>query len=183
MVDEQGRGGPEFAGGEEQAGKSGADRPKRKRREPTPAQRALGLLVRREHSQRELTRKLVARGVEAGEAAAAVTRLRDAGWQDDLRFACSLARSRAAGGYGPLYIRAELGTHGLPEQVTTAAFDALAEACEDDWPRSAAELVRRRFGTVAGDQARARKAADFLARRGFDGESIRAAVRGLPDDI
>ena len=179
MTDEQGRaGGGEPAGGAEAAGE-----PRRKRRERTPVQRALGLLVRREHSQRELTRKLVARGIEAAEAAAAVTRLRDAGWQDDVRFACSLARSRAASGYGPTYIRAELGTHGLPEQAVAAAFHALAEAGEDDWPRAAAELVRRRFGAVAGDSARARKAADFLARRGFDGDSIRAAVRGLPDDI
>ncbi|MGN6512143.1 MAG: regulatory protein RecX [Lysobacteraceae bacterium] len=189
MADEQGRGDgvpvpvPVPAGGGEADGRDGAGRPRRKRREPTPTQRALGLLVRREHSQRELTRKLVARGIEAGEAEAAVTRLRDAGWQDDVRFACSLARSRAANGYGPLYIRAELGTHGLPEQAATVAFDALAEAGEDDWPRAAAELVRRRFGAVAGDPARARKAADFLARRGFDGDSIRAAVRGLPDDF
>lgn len=184
MVDEQGSVElSEIAGGMEAAGKESAgNKPRRRRHEPTPAQRALGLLVRREHSQRELSRKLIARGVEPSEAAAAVGRLRDAGWQDDLRFACGLARSRATGGYGPFYIRAELGTHGLPEDLVTAAFDALAEGGEDDWPRLAAELVRRRFGVVAGDPARARKAADFLARRGFDGDSIRAAVRGLPAD-
>jgi regulatory protein len=155
---------------------------KRRRREPTPAQRALGLLVRREHSQRELARKLVARGVGADEAAATVSRLRDAGWQDDVRFACSLARSRALGGYGPLHIRAELRTHSLGEDVVAAAFASLAEAGEDDWRRLAGELVRRRFGTLPDDYARSRKAADFLARRGFDGDAIRAAVRGLPDE-
>ena len=156
-------------------------RPARRRREPTPAQRALGLLVRREHSQRELQRKLVARGVEKGDAESAVARLRDAGWQDDLRFACSLARSRASSGYGPLRIRAELATHGLGTETIAAAFGALAEAGEDDWGRLAADLVRRRFGAVAGDVAKARKAADFLLRRGFDAESVRGAVRGLPD--
>ncbi|NUS38361.1 MAG: regulatory protein RecX [Lysobacter sp.] len=163
------------------AGSEPAGRPARRRREPTPTQRALGLLVRREHSGRELQRKLVARGVETDEANAAVARLRDAGWQDDLRFACSLARSRATGGYGPLRIRAELGTHGLPAETIAAALDALADAGEDDWPRVAGELVRRRFGIVAGDPAKARKAADFLLRRGFDGDSVRAAVRGLPN--
>jgi regulatory protein len=163
------------------AGSEPAGRPARRRREPTPTQRALGLLVRREHSGRELQRKLVARGVEKDEATAAVTRLRDAGWQDDLRFACSLARSRATGGYGPLRIRAELATHGLPDETVTAAFAALAEAGEDDWPSRAADLVRRRFGPVAAEPAKARKAADFLLRRGFDGDSVRAAVRGLAD--
>jgi len=163
------------------AGGVAAGKPGRRRREPTPAQRALGLLVRREHSGRELQRKLVARGVEKDEAAAAVARLRDAGWQDDVRFACSLARTRATGGYGPLRVRAELGTHALSAEAVAAAFAALAEAGEDDWPRIAADLVKRRFGNVAGDAALARKAADFLTRRGFDGDSVRAAVRGLPD--
>lgn len=163
------------------AGSDPAGRPARRRREPTPTQRALGLLVRREHSGRELQRKLVQRGVQADEASAAVSRLRDAGWQDDVRFACSLARSRAISGYGPLRIRAELGTHGLAAETIAAAFDALAEAGENDWTRVAADLVRRRFGVVVGDVAKGRKAADFLIRRGFDADSVRAAVRGLPD--
>src|SRR5689334_16528538 len=103
------------------AGSEPAGRPARRRREPSPTQRALGLLVRREHSQRELQRKLVARGIEKDEAATAVARLRDAGWQDDARFAASLARSRAISGYGPVRIRAELGTHGLPSEAIAAA--------------------------------------------------------------
>ena len=40
-----------------------APRPRRQRPQPTATQRALGLLTRREHSRRELTRKLAARGV------------------------------------------------------------------------------------------------------------------------
>ena len=77
-----------------------------RRPQPTPVQRALGLLVRREHSRKELGRKLAARGVEAGEAEAAIERLAGEGWQDDTRFAQFLVRSRAATGYGPIYIRA-----------------------------------------------------------------------------
>ena len=94
----------------------------RPRKEPTPAQRALGLLVRREHSRPELARKLRARGVPAEEATAAVGKMAASGWQDDARFACSLARSRVAGGYGPVRIRAELASHGLDEAAIPAAF-------------------------------------------------------------
>src|SRR5262245_56659370 len=50
-------------------------KPRRPRPEPTPTQRALGLFVRREHSRRELTRKLTARGVERDDAVAAVDKL------------------------------------------------------------------------------------------------------------
>ena len=147
--------------------------------QPTPVQRALGLLVRREHSRRELTRKLTSRGVEADEAAAAVERLAGDGWQDDTRFAASLVRSRAASGYGPLYIRAELGTHGLGSEAVAAAL----ETFEGDWTEVARDLVRRRYGEAGpADLAQRRKAADLLARRGFDGDSIRRATRFDPDD-
>lgn len=148
-------------------------RRKSRRPEPTPVQRALGLLVRREHSRKELTRKLAARGVEADEARAAVERLAGEGWQDDARFAESLVRSRAASGYGPLHIRAELGTHGLDRDAIAAAL----EAFEGDWKQIARDLVRRRFGEAGPrDLAQKRKAADLLARRGFEAGVLREII-------
>lgn len=156
---------------------------KPRRQEATPAQRALGLLVRREHSRKELTRKLLARGIAEEDAAAAVNRMSEAGWQDDSRFACSLARTRAAAGYGPLWIRAELASHGIGGAAIDGAFAALAESGDDDWKARARDLLQRRYGrTGQRDVAQQRKAADFLARRGFDGDCIRAATRGAPDD-
>ncbi|MDQ3495170.1 MAG: recombination regulator RecX [Pseudomonadota bacterium] len=148
-----------------------------RRPEPTPAQRALALLVRREHSRQELTRKLAARGVEATEAAAAVERMAREGWQDDSRFALALARSRAINGYGPLRIRAELAMHGIPEDAIARAFQALAESGEDDWQARAAGLVERRFGGFPGGLAARRRVADLLARRGFDADTVRHCAR------
>ncbi len=149
-------------------------RRKRRVREQTPVQRALGLLVRREHSRKELTRKLTARGIESEAATAAVEKLTEAGWQDDTRFAENLVRMRANTGYGPLHIRAELGTHGLDSEQIAAAMDTF----EGDWTDNARDLVRRRFGEAGPQElAQRRKAADLLARRGFDGDSIRRATR------
>jgi len=154
-------------------------KPRRPRVEPTPAQRALGLLVRREHSRRELTRKLTARGVERDDAVAAIDKLEAAGWQDDTRFAESLVRSRASTGHGPVRIRAELGMHGLGREAAAAAMDAV----EVDWNDLARDLIRRRFGdAVADDRDIQRKAADWLLRRGFTGAQVRAATRFDPDD-
>lgn len=162
-----------------ESGKPSGEQRKRRRPEPSPAQRALGLLVRREHSRKELARKLAARGVAEEDAAAAIERMAAAGWQDDARFAASLARFRAGAGYGPLRIRAELGTHGLGDEVIAQAFAALAEAGEDDWAGRAWGLACRRFGAdFTSDMARRRKAADFLLRRGFDGDTVRGATRG-----
>lgn len=154
-------------------------RPRRQRPQPTATQRALGLLTRREHSRRELTRKLTARGVEADEARSAVAKLADAGWQNDARFGESLVRSRAGSGYGPLHVRAELGMHGLDRE----AVDAAMASFEGDWAEVARDLVRRRFGDAGPcDPAQRRKAAELLMRRGFDGDRIRAATRFDPDE-
>lgn len=158
-----------------------AQEPRRRRRQPeqTPLQKALCLLVRREHSRKELTRKLRVRGVEPDAAAAAVDRLTEDGWQDDARFAELLVRSRANTGYGPLHIRAELGTHGLDSEAIATAMAVF----EGDWTENARDLVQRRFGAAGPvDLPQRRKAADLLARRGFDGDSIRAATRYEPED-
>lgn len=158
----------------------GAETPPRRRsRELTPIQRALGLLTRREHSRKELTRKLVAKGIASEEVDAAVGKLAGAGWQDDIRFAESLVRCRVSGGYGPLRIRAELATHGLDRQTIAAALDTF----EGDWAENARDLVRRRYGEgIADDLKLRRKAADLLMRRGFNGACIHAATRLDPDD-
>lgn len=137
-------------------------------------QRALGMLTRREHSRQELGRKLVSRGVDRGDAQAAIDKLVAAGWQDDARFAESLVRSRASAGYGPAFIRAELATHGLASDAISLAM----EAFEGDWTGNARDLIARRHaGAQTGDRAAQRKAVDFLLRRGFSMEQARAALR------
>lgn len=174
--------GDDTAGGAAYEPLFGTDRDTRKRRQrpakppATATQRALGLLTRREHSRKELTRKLIARGVDADEVSAAVDKLAGAGWQDDRRFAESLVRARASMGYGPLHIRAELGTHDLPADVRDDALDAF----EGGWHEIAADIARRRFGRIDDARTRERKAADYLVRRGFPSEIARAASRFDP---
>lgn len=153
-------------------------RRRRARQEQTPVQRALGLLTRREHSRKELTRKLTSRGLDPLGVEQAVDKLADAGWQDDARFAESLVRARAGTGYGPLHLRAELSTHGLDREQVTRAL----ESFEGDWRLVARDLLLRRFPDALSpadmDPARRRKAVELLMRRGFDGDCIRAALAG-----
>ena len=153
---------------------------RRRKREPaTPLQRALGLLVRREHSRKELTRKLTSRGLDVAEVDVAVEKLAEAGWQDDTRFAASVVRNRTGSGYGPMYIRSELRTHGLDDDAITVALDTF----EGSWLENARDLVVRRYGeAIHDDMAVRRKAADMLMRRGFSGDVVRAATRFDPDD-
>lgn len=136
-------------------------------------QQAVGLLSRREHSQKELQRKLRERGVEPDEIDAALERLADTGLQDQQRFADSLVRQRIAAGYGPHYLRAQLATHGLDE----ATIDAAIAAADPDWPELARALIARRFPDGLGDPGDRRRAMALLQRRGFDGDSLRSALR------
>lgn len=151
----------------------------RRTRELSPTQRALGLLTRREHSRKELTRKLVARGIASDDVEVVVAKLASAGWQSDVRFAESRVRARVSDGYGPLHIRAELAIHGLDRDTIVAALDTF----EGDWAKIARDLVRRRYGEGVVDDLKLRhKAADLLMRRGFDVGCIRAATRLDPDE-
>jgi regulatory protein len=141
---------------------------------PSAYQKALGLLVRREHSRKELKRKLTQREVEPEEAESAVERLGEQDFQNDARFAVALARTRASAGYGPQRIRIELGGHG----VTGEEIDAALEACEADWLANARNALGRRYSPdKANDPTARRKAADFLFRRGFDHETVYAALK------
>ncbi len=137
-------------------------------------QRALGLLVRREHSRKELGRKLAAKGLEREDVEPALDTLSRQDFQNDTRFAAAFARSRAAAGYGPGRIRAELAMHALSREAIVEALDA----CERDWNAEAIELARRRFGgRDLSDPVVRRRATDFLLRRGFDQRMAQAALR------
>lgn len=146
---------------------------------PDPRRKALELLTRREHSRQELVRKLVQRGIDEESAETAVDDMAERGWQDDERFAQSLARSRASSGQGPLRIRAELRMHGIDD----AAIEAALEACETDWTQRAVDLLRRRHPGPPRDRNDKAKRGNFLQRRGFDLDAIHAALRASEDDV
>lgn len=143
--------------------------------------RAVALLSRREHSARELRRKLIERGFLAEEVDVALQRLQGSGLQDDTRFAETLARSRANSGRGPLRLRAELAVHGLADEVSTRALEQAEEG--QDWRSRALELAARRLrGAPLAELRDQRRLTEFLLRRGFPGDVVRSVVRELAAD-
>jgi len=139
--------------------------------------RAVGLLARREHSRRELVRKLISKtrsaGVEAERIECVVDALAEAGLQSDTRAAEMLVRSRIERGQGPLRIRADLRERGLAGETA----DLLLEAEVDAWPQRLQALIERRFGTDSPPDGREwARQARFLASRGFPESLIRDAL-------
>ena len=132
----------------------------------------MDLLARREHSRRELQRKLAQRAFAADEIVAALDRLEDDGLLSDRRFAAAYVRQRIDKGYGPIRIRQELRERGVADGLID---EALAPAAEQ-WLAVAARQHDKHFGRQPEDmKARARQSR-YLQNRGFDFDVIREII-------
>lgn len=137
--------------------------------------RALRLLGQREHSARELTGKLTAKGVDAATAGLVVDDLRGRGLQSDARFAEAFVHSRVGRGQGPVRIRQELAQRGIDAALATDALD-------EDWAALAVAARQRKFGDAPPvDRDAWQRQARFLAQRGFPSDVVVRAI-GEPDD-
>ena len=141
--------------------------------EPACTRAALGHLARREHSRRELTRKLAARGFPDDVVASALDELERTGALADARFTDSFVRARVAKGQGPQRIRAELAQRGIADDEA----DGVLRAADVDWLATIRAVRAKRFGPeLPRDYAERARQARFLQYRGFDAAQIRAAL-------
>ena len=149
--------------------------------EPTLAEvREVGvrLLARREHSARELGRKLRQRDLPADLIEAALAQLQQERLLSDDRFAEEFARSRRNNGYGPVRIELELRERGV-----NAAPALITETAEEVWAGLAAAARLKRFGRQLPNDARERnRQYRFLTNRGFTPGQIRQALAGYEPD-
>jgi regulatory protein len=134
--------------------------------------RILRLLARRPRSGAELRSRMAEWGVDDVTAAGVVERLSELGQVDDRRLAAAVAESRHAQGYGRRRTQAELARLAVDDPAAEAA---LALVPEDELP-DAVRTVEHRFGVPPYDDRTARRAAGFLARRGFAPDTVAAAV-------
>ena len=141
--------------------------------EPACTRAALELLVRREHSRRELARKLAARGFPDDVVTSVLEELERTGALADARFTDSFVRSRIGTGQGPQRIRAELAQRGISDEEA----DGVLRAADVDWLATIRAVRAKRFGPeLPRDYAERARQARFLQYRGFDRAQIRAAL-------
>jgi regulatory protein len=139
---------------------------------------AVGLLARREHSRAELEHKLGGRA-QPDLLAAALDALEADGYLSDERFAAVYLRSKAAQGFGPMRIRADLQRKGIGAQLWQQSL----EAEPVDWFEQARDLAARRFGAVAReDRQLYAKRMRYLLGRGFTLDQARYALQAGDDD-
>ena len=147
--------------------------------DPVACERAaLDLLARREHSRRELERKLGARGFPDEMIASTLDALEQSGELAAARFTESFIRARAAKGQGPARIRAELAERGIDREQAAE----LLRAAGIDWTAVASSVRDKRFGARRPTDFKERaRQARFLEYRGFDRDQIGSALRSGDD--
>lgn len=133
--------------------------------------RALKLLAAREHSRRELERKLAPHEAEPGQLKTALDELQSRGFIDEQRVVDSVVHRRAAR-LGAARIRQELQAKGVDAERVAAAVAGL-QASEAERAR---EVWRRKFGAPPADARERARQARFLLARGFSSESVRRAL-------
>lgn len=139
---------------------------------------ALDLLARREHSRRELERKLAARGFADEMIGSTLDALEESGALEAARFTETFIRARAARGQGPARIRAELTERGIDREQAAE----LLLAAGIDWAEIASTVRGKRFGREPpGDFKERARQARFLEYRGFDRDQIGRALRAGED--
>ncbi|WP_142502486.1 recombination regulator RecX [Klebsiella sp. 2680] len=150
--------------------------------------RAMRILAMRDHSERELRRKLSApvmgkNGPEALEATQeevenVVAWCIDNRYLDDERFVHQFIASRSRKGYGPARVRQELKQKGISRETIEAAM----RECEIAWARLAKEQAQRKYGdplpTVFAEKVKIQR---FLLYRGYLMEDIQEIWRNFAD--
>jgi regulatory protein len=125
----------------------------------------------------QLADDLHARDVPDAVAERVLDRFSDVGLVDDEAFAQAWVRSRHNGrGLARRALTHELRHRGVDDQTVAEAVDAISP--EDEWA-AARDLVARRLPASSGQpvEARMRRLAGMLARKGYAGGMALAVIR------
>ena len=135
---------------------------------------AMDLLARREHSSKELRRKLISRhyeGLVIDEVLASLVHER---LLSNERFAEGYVYFRSKKGFGPVRLRQELRERGIDDELIECHLDGI------EWQQLAVTTWKKKFGVVMPEDYQAQtKQMRFLQYRGFTTEQIQAVLKSI----
>jgi regulatory protein len=148
-----------------------------RKREPTLRERALKLLARREHSRKELGRKLSEHAGDPQEVERTLDECEARGWLSEQRVVEQLVHNRRSR-FGIRRIARDLEAKGISGEATAAALSRVKEGEVE----AARAVWRRKFGGRAPRNAAERaRQARFLQGRGFELDVIFKVIEGDDD--
>ncbi len=148
--------------------------------------RALNLLAFRARSAAELARALVRKGAPREMADRAVARLQEQGLLDDAAYAQAFTRAKVIGaGQSKRRVQQDLARKGVARGVSDAAIESVFADEAIDQREVVERVARKKLRSLARLEpvVRRRRLYAFLARRGYDGEDIRAAMEAVGEDL
>ena len=130
--------------------------------------KALDIISRREHSEKEVTSKLLKKFNEPDLIAATLSRLKDNNLVNDERYAEMYTQIRKRKGFGPKRIKYELSSKGIDDSLSSLIIED-----EGGWQEAAKNAFNKKFkqgiATEYKDQV---KQKNFLQNRGFTFQEI-----------
>jgi regulatory protein len=138
--------------------------------------RALALLARREHSAKELQRKLAPHVAEGDDLEALLKDLIKRGWVSDERFAELVVNAKQSR-FGSRKLAHELREKGVDETLV-----ANATAAIDDLENAKA-VWQKKYGKPPANRNEWAKQARFLQSRGFGFDVIKQVLKSSEDEL
>ena len=135
-------------------------------------ERAVKLLARREHTRRELARKL-APDADPVEIERLLDELEARGWLSETRVAEQLVHTRRSR-FGARRIERDLRGKGVSEEAVAAVLPQL----KDGELEAARGVWRRKFGRLPKGTAERARQVRFLQGRGFELDVIFKVIKG-----
>ena len=135
------------------------------------------MLARREHTRRELERKLAADTADPDEVEAVLKEFEARGWLSESRLTEQLVHARKSR-FGARRIERDLRDRGVSEDAVSAAVSDLKEG---ELERARAVWQRKFKDAPAGPRERARQVR-FLQGRGFELDVIFKVLDGGEED-
>lgn len=132
------------------------------------------MLSRREHSQRELLRKLSQKGLDSELCEQQVQKFVEGNVQSDARFVEMIIRSRVNKGQGLNRIKQELSEHDIDYTLIQSTLDEL----DLDWFELAHNVANKKYADKPHkDWSELQKRQRFMQYRGFSQDEINYALK------
>lgn len=136
----------------------------------------LRLLSYRDHSEKEITEKLVRKGHKAEYAKNAAEKLKEYGYINDERYAQNLAESLIERkGMSVRGIKSELFRKGISREIA----DIVAEGLDNDPILRIIDLLNTKYARYLSDEKGVKKTVASLHRLGYRWSDINSALRQI----
>lgn len=133
--------------------------------------RALNILARQEISRIDLKRKLAPYADNENELDQLLDELAERNWQSDERFAEAYIHGKSKR-HGTLRLKQTLQQKGIDNETAASFLPNREQELQ-----TAIEVLHKKFKQPAQDMKEIQKQMRFLAYRGFDTDTIRAALK------